>query len=390
MNHIIKNKIKAVIVLFSIILMTSCTDQERDFTGEALVTYPAVTVSSISPSVGTSGNVVTITGTNFGAYPQAAKIYFNGVLADEILTYTDTSVTVRVPQDAGTGPITVKVWTNQVTTSEFQYLVGATITNLSPTSAYAGDLLLINGLGFGTDISKVSVKFTNGITKYDALTGTVISVTDTQIAVKIPKGAVNGKVRVWLANQIITGPVLKIIAPPPGKYIFEFDDPTDVQWLPAQNGTYKIEDGKMKVTFDPIQFTGTNKRRADFYNIINSVFPYPGGTAKLKWVQSPSYPILAMKIAFTGTGAAKPAVGNISLDPAVAGGINAGNNKYKSDYIATSNVIYYDLSADYLVDTELATRQFKIADLTGVETGYEVDWVRTFKNVAELKAFLGQ
>ena len=388
MNHILKNKIKAVIILFSMVLVASCSDQEKDFSGEPLVTYPAVTVTSVSPSKGTSGNIITLTGTNFGAYPQASKIYFNGVLADEILSYTDTSVTVRVPQNAGTGPIKVKVWTNTITTADFEYSVGGTITSVAPTSGNVGDQIVITGQGFGTNASKVSVKFSDGLVK-DAFTGTVVSVSNTQIAVLIPKGAVTGKVRVWLENQIITGPELTVIAPPKGKYVFEFDDPTDIQWLPAQNATSKIENGKLKVTFDPVQLgTTASKRRADLYNIISGIFPSPGGAAKAKWVQSPAYPILAMKITFTGTGAAKPGVGNISLDPAIAGGINAGNNKYKSDYIA-QNVIYYDLSADYLTDTELTTRQFKIADIVGAETGYEVDWIRTFKNTAELKTFLG-
>jgi hypothetical protein len=389
MNQIIKNKIKALTVLFSIILMASCSDQEKDFVGEPLVTYPAVNVTSVSPSEGTSGNIITLTGTNFGQYVKAAKIYFNGVLADEILSYTDTSVTVRVPQDAGTGPITVKVWTNKVVTADFTYLTGATISNLSPTAANVGDLVTINGQGFGTDLSKVQVTFTDGIIKYDAKFGKVISVSNTQIGVLVPKGAVTGKVRVWLENQIITGPELKVIAPPPGKYIFEFDDATDIQWLPAQNATSKIEGGKLKVTFDPTQLgTTASKRRADLYYIISGVFPSPGGTAKAKWVQSPTYPILAMKIAFTPTGAAKPGTGNIILDPSVTGGINVGNNKYKTDFI-NNNVIYYDLSADYLTNTELTTRQFKIADIVGTETGYEVDWIRTFKSTAELKAFLG-
>lgn len=388
MNHIIKNKIKDVVVLFTMMLIASCSDQEKDFTGEPLVTYPDVTVTSVSPSTGTSGNVVTLTGTNFGNYQQAAKIYFNGVLADEILSYTDTSVTVRVPQNAGTGSIKVKVWTNTFETASFEYLTGGTISNISPTSGNVGDQIVITGQGFGTDPSKVSVKFTDGITKYDARVGTVVSVSDTQIVVLIPKGAVTGKVRVWLENQIITGPELTVVAPPKGKYIFEFDDPTDPQWLPAQNATYVIEDGKLKVTFNPTQLgTSASKRRADLYTIMNGVFPSPGGAVKAKWVQSPAYPIFAMKIAFTGTAAPKPGTGNIVIDP-IPAGANQGNNKYKTDYLA-QNVIYYDLSADYLTETELTTRQLKIADIVGPETGYEVDWIRTFKTKEELKAFLG-
>lgn len=385
MNHIIKNKIKGVIVLFSMVLIASCSDQERDFAGDPLVTYPAVIVTAVSPSTGTSGNIITLTGTNFGDYAQAAKIYFNDVLADEILSYTGTSVTVRVPQNAGTGPIKVKVWTNTAETANFVYTTGATINSISPVSANVGDQVVIDGLGFGTDASKVSVKFSNGINK-DAFTGNVVSVSDTQIAVIIPKGAVTGKVRVFLENQIITGPELQVVAPPKGKYIFDFDDPTDIQWIPSQNGTYVIEDGKMKVTFASTQLgTSASKRRADFYYIIGGGFPQ-NGPAKIKWVQSPAYPILAMKIAFIPTGDIKPATGNIILDPGL--GINAGNNKYNSEF-AAKNVIYYDMSADYSTETELATRQFKIADIVGSETGYEVDWVRTFKNKAELQTFLG-
>lgn len=388
MKKYIKSKIKVVLFLLSIIVLASCTDQEKDFIGDPLVTYPPVAVTSFSPSTGTSGNIVTLTGVNFGNYPKAAEIYFNGIPAKEILSYTDTSVTVRVPQNAGTGPITVKVWTTTIQTANFQYLEGATVKNLTPESVNVGDLVTINGLGFGTDVSKVMVKFSNG-TNADAFTGTTVSVSNTQIGVLVPKGAVTGNVRVWLPNQIITGPKLTVIAPPPGKYIFEFDDPTDPQWLPAQNATYKIEDGKLKVKFDPLQLgTTASKRRADLYNVINGIFPFPGGTPKAKWVQSPEYPIFAMKIAFTPTGAAKPGTGNIIMDPLPAGSANLGNNKYKTDFM-TKNVIYYDLTADYTTLTELATRQLKIADIVGSETGYEVDWIRTFKSQAELKAFLG-
>lgn len=388
MKQIIKNNIKAVAAFVSILFITSCSDQEREFVGDPLVTYPAVTVSSVSPTSGTSGNIVTLTGANFGQYVKAAKIYFNGVEATEIISYTDTSVQVRVPQNAGTGPITVKVWTNSAITTDFQYQIGGTITGIAPNSVNVGDLVVITGKGFGTDLSKVTVKFSNDLT-IDAFSVKPVSVSDTQINVIVPKGAATGKVRVWLGDQIITGPSLTVIAPPKGKYIFEFDDPTDPQWLPAQNASYKIEDGKLKVTFDPTQLgTTASKRRADLYTIMNGVFPSPGGTTKAKYVQAPEYPILAMKIAFTGTGAAKPGTGNIIIDPLPTGSANLGNNKYKTDLMA-QNVIYYDLSADYTTLTELTTRQFKIADIVGAETGYEVDWIRTFKNQAELKAFLG-
>ncbi|MFD0991115.1 DUF4979 domain-containing protein [Mariniflexile jejuense] len=170
---------------------------------------------------------------------------------------------------------------------------------------------------------------------------------------------------------------------PEGKYIFEFDDANATgDWLAAQNATTKIEGGKFKVTFDPAQFTGTNKRRADFYNVILGKFPYPGGADKASWIYNPEYPIIAMKITFNETGDYKPAAGNIKLDP-----YTGANNTYLTDFVG-KNVIYYDVSDKYTERTELNVWQFKIADITSAETGYQIDWVRTFKSKAELNAFL--
>lgn len=171
-----------------------------------------------------------------------------------------------------------------------------------------------------------------------------------------------------------------------GKYIFEFDDPTAINYWVGVNSstpTNVIEDGKLKVTFNAAQFEGTNKRRADLKYIEEGNFPTDTPTGK--WKYSSEYPILAFKIMFIPTGSAIPVAGNIKLDR-----FDNKNNSYQTDFIS-ENVVYYDISTVIEESTELASWQLKIADITSAEeTGYEVDWIRTFTSVEELQAFIGQ
>ena len=168
---------------------------------------------------------------------------------------------------------------------------------------------------------------------------------------------------------------------PEGKHIFEFDDPNAINyWVGVQGATNVIEDGKLKVTFEAGQFSGTSKRRADLKYVEGGVFPADTPTGI--WRYSSEYPILAYKISFTGTDAVSPVTGNIKLDR-----FDNANNSYQTDFVS-NNVIYYDVSTVITDSQDLASWQLKIADITSDETGYEIDWIRTFKSVADLEAFL--
>lgn len=172
---------------------------------------------------------------------------------------------------------------------------------------------------------------------------------------------------------------------PYGKFSFHFDEtPESNYWVGMQNAVNVVENGKLKVTFDPVQFTGTNKRRSDLNYVEGGSFP--GTSPNGKWHYSTEYPILAFKIAFIGTGAAKPETGNIKLDRFMG----AANNAYLSDFLA-DNVIYYDCSIEggFTVSQDLASFTLKIADITSAgETGYEIDWIQSFKTVAELQSYI--
>jgi hypothetical protein len=100
------------------------------------------------------------------------------------------------------------------------------------------------------------------------------------------------------------------------------------------------------------------------------------------WIYTKEYPILAIK--FT-----KPAT--VAFRPDITG-LDSGfsNNDYKKDF-ETDNVYYWNISEKTTKDrVECGVFQFKIPDITSAETGYEVDWLRTFKTKEELQAFLGK
>jgi hypothetical protein len=75
--------------------------------GVTFTVTPAPTISSISPTSGPVGTVVTITGTNFGSPQGNGFVRFNGTQATQINSWTASSIKAVVPTGAATGPIIV-------------------------------------------------------------------------------------------------------------------------------------------------------------------------------------------------------------------------------------------------------------------------------------------
>ena len=76
--------------------------------GEAFTFYPYPVITSVSPASGVAGTVVTITGTSLLDGGGDGIVAFNGIPAT-ILSQSGTSIQVKVPAGATTGPITVRV-----------------------------------------------------------------------------------------------------------------------------------------------------------------------------------------------------------------------------------------------------------------------------------------
>src|SRR6185436_19916757 len=72
------------------------------------LTAAAPTITSLSPTSGSVGMAVTITGVNFGATQGASTVRFNGTPATPT-SWSATSIVASVPGGATSGPVTVTV-----------------------------------------------------------------------------------------------------------------------------------------------------------------------------------------------------------------------------------------------------------------------------------------
>ena len=77
----------------------------------------APTVSSLSPSSGTIGSTITITGTNFVS--GATTVTFNGILSINVIVTNSGQLTATVPSGATTGPIKVITSGGSATSTDF-------------------------------------------------------------------------------------------------------------------------------------------------------------------------------------------------------------------------------------------------------------------------------
>ena len=75
-------------------------------------------ISAITPNSGTTNRIVRITGANFFAGVIPPAVTFNGTPATFALSYNDNFISVAVPADATSGPITVQTPLGSVTSAE--------------------------------------------------------------------------------------------------------------------------------------------------------------------------------------------------------------------------------------------------------------------------------
>ena len=333
--------------------------------------YPEPTVESFTPASGRPGSQLTITGSDFGTYAPAVTIFFNGLAAteEELISVADDEIVVKVPEEATSGKISVKVWTyTKETESDFTVIPGAKVTSLSATSGDAGDQISILGESFGTDPNDVSVFFKGVEGDVEA---SIVSISETEIIVEVPTGGVTGEVKLIVGPQEITGPIFEYpIASV--EYLFGTDGDTE-GWGTSHNSTNEVKFDVMKVSFD----MAASKRRADF--------SHAGGMT----VHAGVYPIVAIRIID------KPSSGNFIFDTNLGTYKNGSNNW---DGVIDDNIYYYDMRNSFgdgntmsqTEETVLSTFQWKVADITTDETGYFVDWVKTFTNVSELEAYVAE
>jgi hypothetical protein len=152
-------------------------------------------VSGLSPTSGTGGTSVTISGSNFGASQGSSTVKFNGKQATTITNWSGSSIVAVVPAGTpeGDGPVVVNV--GGVVSNGMTFTVtGPRITSLSPTSGAVGSSITIAGSNFGASQGTSTVSF-NGTSA-----ATITSWSGSSIIVDVPSLATSGNVVVTVAG----------------------------------------------------------------------------------------------------------------------------------------------------------------------------------------------
>jgi IPT/TIG domain/Beta xylosidase C-terminal Concanavalin A-like domain len=174
--------------------------------GVAFTVLATPSITSLNPTSGPVGTMVTITGTNFGATQGTSTVTFNAT-AGTPTSWSATSITVPVPTGATTGSVIVTVAGVASNGVSFTVLATPTITNLNPTSGAAGTSVTITGTNFG------AMQGTSTVT-FNGTAGTPSAWSATSITVPVPAGATTGNVVVTVSG-VASGGVNFTVLPTP-------------------------------------------------------------------------------------------------------------------------------------------------------------------------------
>jgi hypothetical protein len=124
-------------------------------------------------------------------------------MADVIRSCSNTQIVVQVPAKAVSGKVALQVWTHTIDSiGTFTVIPPPVINsiaskNAQTNAAFPGDTLTIKGIRFGTDVSKVAIKFN------ETAATDIPSISDTLIKVVAPNGFSSGNVTLTMGGLTI-------------------------------------------------------------------------------------------------------------------------------------------------------------------------------------------
>lgn len=178
---------------------------------DSFTVYQPPTIISFTPSSGSVGDTVTITGTYLTG---ASAVKFNGTGATSFTVDSDISITATVPFGASSGKITVTT-PGGTATSATDFNTAPSISSFTPASGVIGQDVTIIGTGF---IDVTAVKF-NGVTDPSFF------IDSGKIYARVPVGASTGPITVTNSFgtatsatnfTVITAPAISSFSPTSG------------------------------------------------------------------------------------------------------------------------------------------------------------------------------
>ena len=147
-------------------------------------------ISSLSPTNGPVGTVVTISGSNFLG-TGATRVAFNGSGDAAISSITDTRIVTAVPPDASTGPVTVITSEGSASSPvAFTVIKPPFIGSFTPAFGLPGSKVTITGRNFS---SVTAVKFNGG---NDGVNASFVIKSGNVIEATVPTSATTGPITV--------------------------------------------------------------------------------------------------------------------------------------------------------------------------------------------------
>jgi len=162
-------------------------------------------VSSINPASARLGDTVTIYGARFdGRGPERNVVRFTraggGQTFGSVTQATRTAITVVVPSDAATGPVTVET-EGGIGASPNDFVVNPfpapVITDFNPKRGIVGTHVVLTGTSLKVDANNPTVTFAGGSGRLPAL---VTAASATQVTVTVPNGAITGVIELTHAG----------------------------------------------------------------------------------------------------------------------------------------------------------------------------------------------
>lgn len=182
-------------------------------------------IHSVNPPVGSPGDLMVISGKNFGdVRTSSAFVEVGGsrITASGYLLWTDSELRLILPSNVQDGLVVVSTKSGRSKPSFFANEAGIpvevppdtktsmpVITSFSPESVSVGQVLILNGKNFGTIRNNATVFFTSAIEDSSLRASEKISFitaleenydyeywSDSEIHIRVPDGAANGQIYV--------------------------------------------------------------------------------------------------------------------------------------------------------------------------------------------------
>ena len=157
-------------------------------------------VIDVLPSAAAAGELITVTGTGFGATQGSSAVTIGGSPVSDYSAWSNTAIVLEVPASAPGGPVEVAIAGFAPASHDFD--VAPTVSDVQPAAATYGDVVTVIGSGFGASPGVVTIGGT--------APATYLSWTNSVVVFNLPAATSVGDGSLILDNGPLTSDAMPI------------------------------------------------------------------------------------------------------------------------------------------------------------------------------------